>query len=79
MNTIELEEEEEEFFSARSSLSSSSSQEFFLSSSPTATEDPSSQSVVESSQFRLTHVEEKNSGDGRKVIVMRSCSSVSSI
>ena len=73
MNTIEL--EEEEFFSARSSLSSSSSQEYFLSSSPTVT-DPSSQSAVESSQFRLIHVEEKDSGDGRKVIVLRSRSSV---
>ena len=40
------------------------------------TEDPSSQSAVESSQFRLIHVEEKDSGDGRKVIVLRSRSSV---
>ena len=40
------------------------------------TEDPSSQSAVESSQFRLIHVEEKDSGDGRKVIELRSRSSV---
>ena len=72
MNTIEL--EEEEFFSARSSISSSSSQEYFLSSSPT--EDPPSQTAVESSHCRLIQVKEKDSGNGRKVIVLRSRSSV---